>query len=263
MPNLFDSDLRALRRARAWRLGPPAFLADRVIEDMTDRLAAMNRPFPRALLIGTLAGAALDRFAPFVDRLDRVDPSALVAEHTDARAIAEDALDAVGTYDLVIALGTLDTVADLPETLTRLRLLLKPDRPLLGVMPGGETLPVLRRVMRAADRVTGRASPHVHPRIEPAALADLLAQAGLVMPVVDIDRLRLAYRGLGALLRDLRAAGATNLLAERDRKALDRLAYRAASDAFAQEADASGRTVETFELLHFHGWSPGAADTVL
>ncbi|MCJ8191759.1 methyltransferase domain-containing protein [Sphingomicrobium aestuariivivum] len=256
MPMLFDSDLRLKRRDRSWRMGPPAFLAERIIEDMVDRLGAMNRRFDRALVVGTLAGPAIDRFKPFAERLDRVDPSALVAGATGAEPRSEDSLDDVGAYDLVIALGTLDTVEALPEALMRFRLLLKPDSPLIGVMSGGETLPLLRQAMHAADNASGRHSPHLHPRIQPAALAGLLAEAGLQMPVVDIDRVRLSYRDLSSLVADLRALGATNVLAERDKRPLGRAALAAAAQAFTSAADDRGRSIETFELLHFLGWTP-------
>ena len=45
----------------------------------------------------------------------------------------------------------------------------------IGAISGGDTLPLLRAAMRAADTPAGAASPHVHPRIEAAALAPLLA----------------------------------------------------------------------------------------
>ncbi len=219
----------------------------------------MNRPFDRMLVIGTLAGtASLARLEPFTGRLDLVDPSPDVAAATGARCRLENDLEDVGAYDAVIALGTLDTVATLPETLARLRFLLKPDSPLLGVVPGGQTLPRLRAAMHAADQASGRASPHIHPRIEPSALAALLAGAGLAMPVVDIDRIALSYRGFPDLLRDLRALGATNLLFERDPRPLSRSAYDAAAENFMVTADARGRVVETFELLHFVGWTPSS-----
>jgi hypothetical protein len=109
--------------------------------------------------------------------------------------------------------------------------------------------------MRAADSVVGGASPHVHPRIEPAALAHLLGAAGFAMPVVDVDRVRIAYENLGQLVADLRGMGATNVLAKRPRAPIGRAALAAAQRDFADVS--GGRTIETFELLHFAGWTPG------
>jgi hypothetical protein len=85
-------------------------------------------------------------------------------------------------------------------------------------MSGADTLPELRSAMRAADQVTGEATAHVHPRIEAAALAPLLSAAGFAEPVVDIDRVRVAYASLNRLVADLRGMGTTNVLAARSRR---------------------------------------------
>jgi NADH dehydrogenase [ubiquinone] 1 alpha subcomplex assembly factor 5 len=113
--------------------------------------------------------------------------------------------------------------------------------------------------MRSADAVTGAASAHVHPRIEASALAPLLSNAGFAMPIVDVDRVSVAYPSFERLVRDLRAMGATNLLYDRSKQPLSRAAYRAALDAFAMESDA-GRTTETFEILHFAAWKKSRAN---
>jgi hypothetical protein len=113
--------------------------------------------------------------------------------------------------------------------------------------------------MRAADQVSGKAQPHVHPRIEASALAPLLSAAGFQMPVVDVDRVQVAYRSFDRLVRDLRAMGATNLLTERPRRALARAEREAAAASFTAAGDGD-RTVETFEILHFAAWTTAATD---
>jgi hypothetical protein len=109
--------------------------------------------------------------------------------------------------------------------------------------------------MRAADELTGAATPHVHPRVEPAGLAGLLSDAGFSMPVVDVDRVSVSYQSLWDLVRDLRSMGATNLLTARSRTPLSRAAAEAAVEQFASQAE-NGRVVERFELLHFAAWTP-------
>ena len=104
------------------------------------------------------------------------------------------------TYDLCLSIGTLDTIDDLPIALTGLRSVLAPDAFLIGALAGGDTLPQLRKAMRAADSVQGGSVPHVHPRIEAAALAGLLSAAGFVDPVVDVDRVAASYASLGDLV---------------------------------------------------------------
>jgi NADH dehydrogenase [ubiquinone] 1 alpha subcomplex assembly factor 5 len=80
-----------------------------------------------------------------------------------------------------------------------------------------------------------------------------LADAGFINPVVDIDRVPVSYASLDRLVKDLRAAGATNVLAARPRFTAKR-ARAAAARAFASAGN-DGRTIETFEILHFAGWT--------
>jgi NADH dehydrogenase [ubiquinone] 1 alpha subcomplex assembly factor 5 len=154
-----------------------------------------------------------------------------------------------------LSVGALDTLNDLPRVLLAIRFALKEDSLALGALSGGDTLPALRAAMRAADESMGGASPHVHPRIEPSALAQLLADAGFAMPVVDVDRVAVSYRSLWDLVRDLRAMGATNILTARSRKPFTRSAMESASKQFDSRAE-DGRVIERFELLHFAAWTP-------
>ena len=259
MPDLFDPDLRIRRRDRAIRRGPATFLLDRAVDDIVDRLSMMQRTFERALLIGAPTAHVVGRLAPFASHWSVRDPSPLAAAARGTEPLIETQLSGEPqSVDLVVALATFDTLDALPDVLMRCRILLCPDRPLIGVMAGGDSLPALRHAMRAADaaRADGGASPHVHPRIEPAGIAGLLQQAGFAMPVVDVDRVRLRYASLDRLVFDLRDMGATNILARRDRRPILRSGLDAARSAFAALAAPDGHTEERIELLHFLGWTP-------
>lgn len=258
--DLFDMTARQLRRDRAFRSGPELFLYERVFEEILERLADVRRRFESALMIGVPDPSWPERLRVVAARVETVDPGAAFARAAGGRQMQEDALDVTpASFDLCVAIGTLDTVNDLPDALLRMRFALKPDSLLIGAIPGGDTLPQLRAAMRAADAVGGGAAPHVHPRIEPAGLAQLLTSADFAMPVVDVDRLAVSYRNLHGLVRDLRAMGATNVLAARQRKPLSRSAVAAAAEHF-RAAGENGVTVEKFELLHFAAWSPAQHD---
>jgi hypothetical protein len=254
-PELFDIRLRARRRDRASRHGAELFLHERAFDDCLDRLRLVPRRFRSALLIGCPDDSWPQRLGAFVDSVEVVDPGESFAIAAGGAAIVEDQwTGATDDYDLCLAIGTLDTVNDLPGALGTIRRSLEPDGFFLGAIAGGDSLPQLRSAMRAADEMQGYAVPHVHPRIEASALAGLLSAASFVMPVIDVDRVSVSYESLDKLVRDLRSMAATNILAQRSRRPLGKAAWRAAQAAF-ESAGTAGRTIETFELLHFAAWT--------
>lgn len=186
--------------------------------------------------------------------VDVFDPGPLFAELAKGQHIEEDRFDyGAGQYDVCVAVGTLDTVNDLPVALALIGRALKPDAPLIGAIAGGNSLPTLRGCLIAAGRQQGRIAARTHPRIEPNMLAQLLVSAGFKMPVVDIDRVRLSYRDLGALVRDLRSMAATSVLAGR-LPPISKSEFKRLAQAFEAQAG-DGRTEEAVEILHFLAWT--------
>lgn len=256
MNQLFDPILRARRRDRAARVGPELFLLERAFADCLERIEIMDRPWARALLIGCPDPAWKGRLQQVAEDVEVADPGPAFAERAGGTLIFEEAWSAPGPcYDLILSVGTLDTLDDLPGVLAGLARAIRPGGLLIGAMSGGDTLPLLRSAMAAADRIAGHAAPHIHPRIEASALAPLLEQAGLAGPVVDVDRVAVSYTFLGRLLSDLRAMAATNVLVQRPRQYMGKAALAAAEAEFARAGDGE-RSIETFEILHFAAWKP-------
>ena len=240
--DLFDQQARALRIARASRRGLDLFLHEWAFDDMRDRLSLVHRRFRAALLIGGRDPSWRERLLGLAETVDVIEADRLSTIEPDS-------------YDLCVTVGALDTVDDLPTALLTIRFALRADSLFIGTLPGGETLPLLRAAMRAADEAMGAATPHVHPRLEPAGLSSLLTGAGFAMPVVDVDRVQVTYASFRDLVRDLRAMGATNILTSRSRRSLSRAAVAAAERHF-KSAARDGRSAERFELLHFAAWTP-------
>lgn len=240
---LFDPALLTLRHARAEAMGGDYFLHERAFAECLDRLAAVRTPFRTALLFGTVRPGWTERLrAAGCERVVAVEQA------------SGDALP--HAPDLCLSIGALDTIDELPTFLAALCALLTPGGLFMGAFAGGDSLPALRGAMQAADRATGSAAAaHVHPRIDAASFAGLLASAEFVDPVVDVDRVRLRYAGLDALVRDLRGMAATNRLLARPRRPILCLGRDAARTAFAALA-IDGRTTETIDLVHFIGWNP-------
>ena len=255
-PVLFDRELRRTRRERAWRSDGQAFLYEHAFAELIDRLADVRRRFDRVLLLGCVAPEWPERLRTIVGDVTVSDASPLIASHCGGVAADEDRLPfANASFDLVVAVGALDGIDDLPGALVLLRRTLRPDGLLLGAIAGAGSLPRLRRAMLAADALGGGATARLHPAIDVRTAGDLLSRAGFALPVADTETVEVSYPGLPRLVADLRAHGATNILARRARAPLGGSAYAAAIADFASGA-ADGRTIERFEILYLSGWSP-------
>ena len=251
--DLFDRRLRALRRDRAARTGPEMFLFDRSFDECLDRLRDIRPTFGHALLIGCPSPDWAERLRTVASQVQVLDPGALFAGSSGGRQGEEDRFDfGESRYDVCVAVGTLDTVNDLPLAFQLLHRALKPDSPLIGAIAGGNSLPALRASLIDAGRSRGQVVARAHPRIEPSSLAGLLTAAGFAMPVVDVDRVRLRYASLDGLIGDLRAMGVTSTLANRA-PPMTRSEAQRARDVFASRGS-DGRTEEQVEILHFLGW---------
>lgn len=264
VPPIFDRTLLARRRGRALREARPGadFLMARVVEDLADRLATVSRRFPVAVALGDPTGrtAAMLRASGKVGHVVEALPPADPAPAGRGDLIADEALlpfrDAA--LDLVVAPLSLHWLDDLPGALVQIRRALRPDGLLLAALPGGDTLSELRRSLIAAEAETaGGASPRVAPFVDIRDLGGLLQRAGFALPVTDVDRMTVRYDDMFALMIDLRAMGATSILAERSRKPAGRgLFLRAAALYAERHADPDGRIRATFEIVSASGWAP-------
>jgi SAM-dependent methyltransferase len=156
------------------------------------------------------------------------------------------------SFDLVVACGGLDQVNDLPGALALIRRVLRPDGLFLGAFVGAGSLPRLRAALLGAEE---RAVARLHPQVDVRSAGDLLARAGLALPVADAERVTVRYSSLFALLADLRGTASANLLVS-DVPALSRAALARAAELFRSGADPDGKTGETVEIVHLLGWAP-------
>jgi NADH dehydrogenase [ubiquinone] 1 alpha subcomplex assembly factor 5 len=251
----FDRSLRRLRRDRAAaRVAEADYLHRLAADELIERLDCVKRDFRRALELGCAGGYLTRRLRERGLDVTPCDCGAAFARAAQGVQADEDRLPfADGAFDLVVSVGALDGVNDLPGALLLARRTLRPDGLFLGAFAGAGSLPRLRRAMLAADAVTGGAAARVHPQIDVRAAGDLLTRAGFALPVVDAQPVDVRFPSLMALVRDLRAMGATNILAARSRRPLGRLGLAAAIADFDSGGD---KTVERFEILHLLGWSP-------
>jgi SAM-dependent methyltransferase len=254
----FDRALRRLRRDRAAAAGADSdYLLVRAADELLERLDLVTRPFARALDLGTGRGYLAARLRERGLEVVQLDAGTRFAAAAGAVQGDEDRTPmGDGAFELVVSVGALDTVNDLPGALILARRALRPDGLFLAAFAGAGSLPRLRGAMAAADEAEGAAAPRLHPQIDVRAAGDLLQRAGFALPVADAETVEVRYSGLPRLVADLRAMGATNILASRSKRPLGRRGYAAAIAAFAADAEADGKTRERFEILHLSGWAP-------
>ena len=246
-PRIFNTKRRAARvaRARALQQRPDAarFVMDDMVEEALDRLAFVRQPAGKALVIGDWTG----RVSEELSRLGHGVTAWSVGE------VDEELPYPVSGFDLIISLGTLDTVNDLPGALVHIRNALAPGGLAIASFVGGASLGKLRRAMLEADG--DRPAARVHPLVDNRAAPGLLQRAGWADPVVDTQRLTVRYGSLDRLVQDLREQGLGNVLAS-SAPPLNRAALAKARQAFLNQADADGRVSETFEIVTLTGRRP-------
>jgi len=259
---VFDRAQLRARQKRARARGAATFLLDHVAAELSERLAAVLRTFSVAVDLGTPTDAVRRALAASgkIDTLIAAEPAAAVLDDEFLRVAAdEETLPfADGSLDLVVSALALHWVNDLPGALIQIRRALKPDGLLLAAMLGGDTLIELREAFAAAEsEIEGGLSPRVAPFADLREVGALVQRAGFALPVVDSDRLTVRYDSAFALMRDLRAMGATNVLTERRRAPLKRATLLRMAEIYAERfADDDGRVRATFEIAWLSGWSP-------
>jgi NADH dehydrogenase [ubiquinone] 1 alpha subcomplex assembly factor 5 len=265
--DVFDRGAVRRHRERAARtIGAHDFLFREAAARLAERLDEIRRAFPRALDLGghggVLAQALVGRSG--IETLVQTDLSfSLAMRAAGLRVVADEEFlpFAAGTFDLVASCLSLHWVNDLPGALIQLRHALRPDGLLLVSLLGGETLHELRAALLEAEaEVTGGAAPRVSPFADVRDAGSLLQRAGFALPVVDADTITVSYPNALALMRDLRAMGEANALAERRRGFSRRgVLLRAAARYEERFADATGRVPATFKIITLTAWAPHEA----
>ena len=262
--DIFDRALLVRRRDRvAAGAGRHEFLLVRVADDLIERLGAVQRRFPVAVDLGAYHGLLGRRLrqVPGIGMVVHMEAAwRLLAQCEGARVQAsEEALPFRDqSLDLVTSGLALHLVNDLPGAFVQIRRALKPDGLFLAALLGGRTLSELRNALLAAEEeVEGGASPRVAPFAELQDFGALLQRAGFALPVVDADTVTVTYPDTLALLRELRAMGATNALKARRKGPLRRATLLRACALYQERFGLSnGRVPATFEIITLTAWAP-------
>jgi malonyl-CoA O-methyltransferase len=206
----------------------------------------LKRRYPRALVI------ALDLAPGMLAQARRHQP--LLRPFRRLCADAQALPLATASVDLVFSSLMLQW-CDLDAVFAEVRRVLKAEGFFGFSSFGPDTLHELRSAWAVADTGAERHT-HVNQFIDMHDVGDALVRAGLMEPVLDVDRLQLTYPDTRALMRDLKAIGARNATAGRSRALTgkERLAkLSAAYEALRRD----GRLPATYEVVYGAAW--GAA----
>lgn len=205
---------------------------------------ALKDRYPRARVIAIDLAEGMLREArrcrSWLRRFDRVC--------ADARRLPL----AAGSVDLLFSNLMLQWCPELDEVFAEFRRVLKPSGLLNFTTFGPDTLFELREAWAAAD-----GGVHVNAFADMHDLGEGLMRAGLAEPVLDVERMSLAYPDVVALMRDLKAIGARNANAARARGLTGRRRFAAMQAAYERRRR-NGVLPATYEVIFGQAWGPAA-----
>lgn len=220
-------------------------LAPRVVLDLgcgTGRgSVALKRAYPDSTVV------ALD-FAPGMLReavrhaSDEITPIELVCADALRLPFPDD------SADLVFSNLMLQWCEPLQVAFTEVRRVLKPGGLFMFSTFGPDTLMELKDAWAAVDTRV-----HVNRFVDMHDIGDAAMHVGLTEPVLDVERIQLTYIDARALMRDLKAIGAHNVAAGRQRGLTSRERLRRMEEAY-EFWRRDGRLPATFEVVYGTAW---------
>ncbi|HEY0180879.1 MAG TPA: malonyl-ACP O-methyltransferase BioC [Dokdonella sp.] len=203
--------------------------------------AALRARYADALVV------ALDLAQPMLRegaRRHGADAFARVCADAQALPLAD------ASVDLVHSNLCLQWCDDPGLALAEFRRVLRPGGQLLFSTFGPDTLKELRAAFAAAD-----AAPHVGRFVDMHELGDALIAGGFRDPVLEREDFTLTYASVLALMRDLRAIGATNADARRRRSLTGKAQLARAIDAY-EAFRRDGALPATYEVIYAQAIAP-------
>ncbi len=134
------------------------------------------------------------------------------------------------------------------EALAEIRRVLRPGGFFSFSTLGPDTLKELRAAWAAVDEAS-----HVNAFLDMHDVGDALTRAGFAEPVLDVERIALSYPDVLALTRDLKAIGAHNVTAARQRGLTGRGKWRAMTEAY-EAFRRDGRLPASYEVVYGAAW---------
>ena len=201
---------------------------------------ALAARYPDAAVVG------LDVAVPLLAEAARDDAGRIgyVAGHADFLPLADRSVD------MIVSSLALPWCELIPFAVESHRIL-RPEGLLLFSTLGPDTLVELRDAWAGVDEL-----PHVHALVEMHDIGDVLVQAGVADPVMDVERVTVTYREMSALFADLKTQGFTNAHAARRRSLTGRQRFAGFRRALEAGRNADGLLTLTYEVVYGQAWAP-------
>jgi malonyl-CoA O-methyltransferase len=155
-----------------------------------------------------------------------------------------------GCADIVVSNMMLPGCAEPEQIFHETRRILKHPGLFLFSTLGPDSLRELRRAWSAVDD-----TPHVHAFADMHNVGDALVHAGYREPVMDVENLTITYSKPEKLFADLRAAGATNMLASRRRGLTSPRLWRLMLAELENRRNRDGRLPISLEVITGQAWT--------
>ena len=202
---------------------------------------ALKRRHPDALVVAVdIAAGMLERAkdqSRWLRRFERVRADAYTLPFKD------------GSFDLVFSSLMLQWCDDLDAVYAEIARVLKPGGALIFSTFGPDTLLELRESWLAS----GAPGNHVNHFFDAPTLGTALMHAGLAEPVLDVDRIVMAYDDVLTLMRELKSIGAHNVTRGRARGLTGRRQFAAMTQAY-DTLRRDGKLPATYEVIHAICW---------
>ncbi len=158
--------------------------------------------------------------------------------------IASDSLD------FAFSNVTFQWCNDLDKALQECYRVLTPGSLILFSSFGPDTLNELRTVWREIDNYN-----HVNAFIDMHDVGDALIRAGFQSPVLDVEQFTLTYDNSKDLMRELKAIGAHNVTAGRQRGLMGKQRLQKFEQGYEQFRS-EGKLPASYEVIYGHAWVP-------
>jgi len=163
---------------------------------------------------------------------------------------------ATASVDVVFSNLMLQWCNALDAVFLEVRRVLRPEGLFAFSTFGPDTLKELRAAWAAADTYN-----HVNRFTDMHDIGEALMRAGLSEPVLDVDRIELAYADTFALMKELKTIGAHNVTAGRSRGLMGRSRLARMQSAYEARRQPQGLPA-TYEVVYGSAWGGSSKQPV-